>query len=34
VASAAAETLIAQRHGAEADRALVSRTISGLGRLN
>ena len=33
-ASAAAETLIAQRHGAEADRALVSRTISGLGRLN
>jgi F-type H+-transporting ATPase subunit b len=33
-AAAAAETLIAQRHGADADRALVSRTISGLGRLN
>lgn len=33
-AAAAAEALIAQRHGAEADRALVSRTIAGLGRLN
>ena len=33
-ASQAAATLIADRHGADADRALVDRTISGLGRLN
>lgn len=33
-ATRAAATLIAQRHGAEADRALVDRSIAGLGRLN
>jgi len=33
-ASRAATTLIAQRHGADADKALVDRTIAGLGRLN
>jgi len=33
-AAAAAAALIAERHGAEADRALVDRTITGLGRPN
>lgn len=33
-AASAAATLIAQRHGADADRALVDRTIAGLGRPN
>ncbi|MFL0413307.1 hypothetical protein ACH0CP_07690 [Sphingomonas sp. 179-I 2A4 NHS] len=33
-AASAAAQLIKQRHGAEADRALVDRAISGLGRLN
>ena len=33
-AAAAATTIIAERHGADADRALVDRTIGGLGRLN
>jgi F-type H+-transporting ATPase subunit b len=34
VAAGAAASLIAQRHGVEADRALVDRTISGLSRFN
>lgn len=33
-AAGAAGLLIAQRHGAQADKALVDRTIAGLGRLN
>jgi F-type H+-transporting ATPase subunit b len=33
-AASAAETLIAQRHGVEADRRLVDRTIAGLARFN
>lgn len=33
-AAAAAAALIAERHGAEADRALVDKAISGVGRLN
>lgn len=33
-AARAAGTIIAQRHGADADKALVDRTIAGLGRLN
>ena len=33
-AAAAAAALIAERHGAEADRALIDRTIAGLGRPN
>ncbi|QNE30683.1 hypothetical protein F1C10_00935 [Sphingomonas sp. NBWT7] len=33
-ASTAAASLIAQRHGADADKALVDRTIAGLGRFN
>ena len=33
-AASAAAQLIKLRHGAEADRALVDRAISGLGRLN
>jgi len=33
-AARAASTIIAERHGADADRALVDRTIAGLGRLN
>ena len=33
-AATAAAALIAQRHGVEADRALVGRTIAGLGRFN
>ena len=33
-AAAAAGTIIAQRHGADADKALVDRTIAGLGRPN
>jgi len=33
-AAKAAAALIAERHGVEADRALVNRTIAGLGRLN
>lgn len=33
-AAQAAASLLAERHGAAADRALVDRTISGLGRLN
>ena len=33
-ASAAAASLIGQRHGADADKALVDRTIAGLGRPN
>ena len=30
----AATTILAERHGADADKALVDRTIAGLGRLN
>ena len=33
-ATAAAATIIAERHHADADKALVDRTIAGLGRLN
>ena len=33
-ASAAAAALIAERHGAESDKALVDRAIAGVGRLN
>lgn len=33
-AARAAATIIAERHGADADKALVDRTIAGLGRLN
>ncbi|RZM34189.1 MAG: hypothetical protein EOP67_18420 [Sphingomonas sp.] len=33
-AARAASTIIAERHGADADKALVDRTIAGLGRLN
>jgi F-type H+-transporting ATPase subunit b len=33
-ATRAAATIIAQRHGAEADKTLVDRTIAGLGKLN
>ena len=33
-AAGAAAALIGERHGADADRALVDRTIAGLGRLN
>ena len=33
-AAQAAGALLAERHGADADRALVDRTIAGLGRLN
>lgn len=33
-ATRAAAALLAERHGADADRALVDRTIAGLGRLN
>ena len=33
-AARAAATIIAERHGAETDRALVDRTIAGLGRFN
>ncbi|RZM25949.1 MAG: hypothetical protein EOP67_43535 [Sphingomonas sp.] len=33
-ASRAASSIIAERHGADADRALVDRTIAGLGRFN
>ncbi len=33
-ATRAAAVLIAEKHGAEADKALVDKTISGLGRLN
>lgn len=33
-ATRAASTIIAQRHGAEADKTLVDRTIAGLGKLN
>ncbi len=33
-AANAAAALIAERHGAESDRALVNRTIAGIGRLN
>ena len=33
-AAKAAATIIAQRHGADADKTLVDRTIAGLGRLN
>lgn len=33
-AARAAAAIIAERHGADADKALVDRTISGLGRLN
>lgn len=33
-AARAASTIIAQHHGADADKALVDRTIAGLGRLN
>lgn len=33
-AAEAARTIIAQRHGADADRALIDRTIAGLGRPN
>lgn len=33
-ATRAAATILAERHGAEADKALVDRTIAGLGRLN
>ena len=33
-AAAAAGTIIAQRHGADADKTLVDRTIAGLGRPN
>ena len=33
-ASKAAAAIIAEKHGADADKALVDKTISGLGRLN
>jgi len=33
-AAAAAGAIIAERHGADADRALIDRTIAGLGRVN
>ncbi|WP_010164402.1 F0F1 ATP synthase subunit B family protein [Sphingomonas sp. PAMC 26617] len=33
-AARAASSIIAERHGADADKALVDRTIAGLGRLN
>jgi F-type H+-transporting ATPase subunit b len=33
-AAAAAGAIIAEKHGAEADKALVDKTIAGLGRLN
>jgi F-type H+-transporting ATPase subunit b len=33
-ATRAAAAIIADKHGAEADKALVDKTISGLGRLN
>jgi F-type H+-transporting ATPase subunit b len=33
-AARAAASILAQRHGADADKALVDRTIAGLGRLN
>ena len=33
-ATRAAATIIAEKHGAEADKALVDKTIAGLGRLN
>ena len=33
-ATRAAATILAERHGVEADKALVDRTIAGLGRLN
>ena len=33
-ATRAAATILAEQHGADADRALVDRTIAGLGRLN
>jgi F-type H+-transporting ATPase subunit b len=33
-ATTAAAAVIAEKHGAEADKALVDKTIAGLGRLN
>ena len=33
-AAAAAGAIIAEKHGAEADKQLVDQTIAGLGRLN
>jgi F-type H+-transporting ATPase subunit b len=33
-ATTAAAALIAERHGAEADRVLIDRAITGVGRLN